>query len=158
MKMRLNKTVTFILALCLSALLLISCDAPGVKLLEDLLPPLTEKTTGYTVTESIVVTQMTTALSVEFSTPAEMEAFHQRLEGVKCVRDKEQAGEFLLYSITFFTKDSAETFYVVSDDVFVFDGYRYDIMRGGLDTVYLASLFPAPLTPEEVEEAASVEP
>ena len=140
--MRLNKTVIAIIALCLSALLLVSCDAPGVKLLEDMLPPLTEKTTGYTVTQSIVVTQLSTANSVEFSTPAEMEAFHQRLEGVKCVRDKEQTGELLLYSVTFFTKDAAETFYVVSDNVFVFDGYCYDVMRGGLDTVYLASLFP----------------
>ena len=156
--MRLNKIVIAIIALCLSALLLVSCDAPGVKLLEDLLPPLTEKTTGYTVTESIVVTQLATAESVEFSTPAEMEAFHQRLEGVKCVRDKEQAGEFLLYSITFFTKDSAETFFVVSDDVFIFDGYHYDIMRGGLDTVYLASLFPDTLTPEDIEAEAAVEP
>ncbi len=156
--MRLNKTITAIIALCLSALLLVSCDAPGVKLLEDLLPPLTEKTTGYTVTESIVVTQLSTAESVEFSTPAEMEAFHQRLEGVKCVRDKEKSDEFLLYSVTFFTKDMAETFYVVSDNVFILDGYHYDVMRGGLDTVYLASLFPDTLTPEDIEAEAAVEP
>lgn len=151
-EMKLNKTVIAIAALFLSALLLVSCDAPGVKLLEDMLPPLTEKTTGYTVTQSIVVTQLSTAESVEFSTPAEMEAFHQRLEGVKCVRDKEQAGELLLYSVTFFTAEAAETFYVVSDNVFIFDGYHYDVMRGGLDTVYLASLFPEIPAPAEDAE------
>ena len=88
--MRLNKIITAIIALCLSALLLAACDAPGVKYLEEMMPPLIEKTTGYTVTQSIVVTRLSTAESVEFSTPAEMEAFHQRLEGVKCIHDKER--------------------------------------------------------------------
>ena len=40
--MRLNKIITAIIALCLSALLLAACDAPGVKYLEEMMPPLTE--------------------------------------------------------------------------------------------------------------------
>ena len=56
------------------------------------------------------------------------------------------------YSVTFFTAESAETFYVVSDSVFVYDGERYDIMRGGLDTVYLDSLFPEIAAPAEDAE------
>lgn len=138
-----KKSILALIALCLAAVLLVSCDAPGVKLLDELLPPLTEKTTGYTVTQSIVVTRMATADSVEFTTPAEMETFHQYLEGIKCIREKERSDELFRYSITFFTADSAETLYVVSDKVFVYDGYHYDAMRGGIDTVYLENLFPA---------------
>ena len=46
----------------------------------------------------------------------------------------------------------------MSDDLLTFDGSRYDITRGGLDTVYLASLFPDTLTPEDIEAEAAVEP
>ena len=36
-----KKSILALIALCLAAVLLVSCDAPGVKLLDELLPPLT---------------------------------------------------------------------------------------------------------------------
>ena len=137
------KTLKTLAVLLLAVLLLISCDAPGVMLLDEQLPPLTEKTTDYTVTTSILVTRLSTEDTVEFTTPQEMDAFHQRLEGVKCIRDKNLSGLLARYTITFFTADSAETLFVVSEKDFILGEYHYEAMRGGIDTVYLESLFPA---------------
>ena len=146
------KKIIALISLTLAAVLLVSCDAPGVTVLDKLLPPLTEKTTGYTVTESIVVTRLSTGETVEFSTPAEMETFHQRLEGIKCIRDKNNAGEPVRYYITFFTSDAAETLSVVNEKDFFFGDYHYEAMRGGIDMVYLDSLFPAIPTPDAPAE------
>ena len=134
-----------LIPLLLAALLLfVSCDAPGVLLLEDQLPPLMEKTTDYTVTESIVVTKLDTGESVTFSAPKEMDTFHQRLEGVKCTRDKlkESADYYLEYSVDFVTADGTSTLFVgETGKHFVLDGYHYEALRGGMDMFYLAGLF-----------------
>ena len=140
-----KKIISFftLCALLLTASLLFSsCDAPGVYLIDELLPPLTEKATGYAVTTSILVTRLSTNESVEFTEPTELDVFHQRLEGVKCIRDKNLDGYLKRYAITFFTSDSAVTLYIVSDKDFIFEDYHYEAMRGGIDTVYLDSLFP----------------
>ncbi len=144
----LMKTLKIPAILLLAVLMLISCDAPGVMLLDEQLPPLTEKTTDYTVTTSILVTRLSTEETVEFTTPQEMDAFHQRLEGVKCIRDKNLSGLLARYTITFFTADSAETLFVVSEKDFILGEYHYEAMRGGIDTVYLESLFPAIAEPD----------
>ena len=154
-----KKTISIFTALLLTLgtlLLCASCDAPGVKLLDEQLPPLAEKTTGYAVTTAIAVTRMTTGDTVEFSTPTEVSAFHQRLEGVKCIRDKKVSGYVARYAVTFFTSDSAETFYICSDKDFIVGEYHYEAMRAGVDTVYLESLFP-PMPEVEVPEGTASE-
>ena len=146
------KKIIALISLTLAAVLLVSCDAPGVTVLDELLPPLTEKTTGYTVTESIVVTRLSTGESVEFTTPAEVETFHQRLEGIKCIRDKETADQPTRYYLTFFTAETAETLSVATEKDFYFGEYHYEAMRGGIDMVYLDSLFPAIPVPDAAAE------
>ena len=141
-KVVMQKRILTLISLLLAAVLLVSCDAPGVTVLDELLPPLTEKTTGYTVTQSIVVTRLSTDESVEFSTPAEMETFHQRLEGIKCIKDKDTSGLLPRYTITFFTSETAETVFVASEKDFIVGELHYEAMRGGIDMVYLDSLFP----------------
>ena len=152
-KVAMQKRILTVISLLLAAVLLVSCDAPGVVVLDELLPALTEKTTGYTVTRSIVVTRISTDESVEFSTPVEMETFHQRLEGIKCIKDKKTDGLLARYAITFFTADTAETLFVVSETDFIFEDVHYEAMRAGIDMVYLDSLFPS----IEVPDYASAE-
>ena len=152
-----QKTILLIISILLAAVLLASCDAPGVVVLDEQLPPLTEKTTGYTVTESIVVTRLSTAETVSFTTPTEMETFHQKMEGIKCVREKGANGLLPRYTITFFTAETAVTVTVLSEKNFLLGETYYEAMRGGMDMVYLDSLFPAVPTPDEVAEATAAE-
>ncbi len=147
------KKVRLTLCLALAALfilpLLVSCDAPGVVLLESLLPPLTEKTTGYTVTESIVVTETATGKTAVFSAPADMNTFHQQVEGIKCVKESASGDFDTPYTITFQTADKSVVLSVVTtpgiradkSTRFLVDGKRYDAVVGGVDLYYLAGLF-----------------
>ncbi len=146
--MRKNR-LPLLLALVLLLPMLAACDAPGVVLLESLLPPLTEKATGYTVTESIEVTETATGKTVSFSTPAEMNTFHQQVEGIKCVRESAKGTFDTPYEISFRTADKAAVLSVavtpgIREDKstrFFIDGKRYDAVVGGVDLFYLAGLF-----------------
>ena len=103
------------------------------------------------MTTSIVVTRLTTEESVEFTEPTAMDAFHQRLEGIKCISDKKTEGLLPRYTITFMTEEAAETLFVISDTEFILNDVHYEAMRGGIDTVYLESLFPAIVIPDTAE-------
>ena len=135
------KKIALLLSVLLTALFLVSCDAPGVILLDSLLPPLTEESTGYTVTESIVVTNLLTEASVTFSTPAEMNTLHMQLEGVKCIRNKDKTGMKPSFMITFITADAATSLYILDEKNYLLDDEHYEAMRSGVDMYYLNGLF-----------------
>ena len=135
------KRIAAILALLLAALFLVSCDAPGVTVLDKLFPPLIDTVTGYAVTTEIRVTKLTTGESVSFTTPAELNEFHLHLEGVKCIRDKKFDNIQPLYNIAFFTADSADSFDVCTEKDYIVGEYHYEAMRSGIDMLYLEGLF-----------------
>lgn len=135
------KKLCLLLALLFTALLLVSCDAPGVTVLDELMPPLTEKDTGYAVTTEIRVTKLTTGESVSFTEPTDLNTFHLHIEGIKCIRDKKFDDIQPLYNVAFFTSYSATSFDVCSSKDFIFEDYHYEAMRSGIDMLYLESLF-----------------
>ncbi|MBQ4350336.1 MAG: hypothetical protein II768_03695 [Clostridia bacterium] len=135
------KKIALILALLLAALFLSACDAPGVTVLDELMPPLTEKATGYAVTTEIRITKLTTGESVSFTEPADLNSVHMRFEGIKCIRDKKFDDIQPLYNVAFFTDTSADSFDVCTATDFIYGEYHYDAMRSGVDFVWLEGLF-----------------
>ena len=135
------KKFSLLLALLFIALFLASCDAPGVVLLDSLMPPLTEKATGYAVTTEIRITNLATGESVSFTEPADLNRVHPQFEGVKCIRDKKLDDLQPLYNVAFFTDYSADSFDVCASTDFIYNGYHYDAMRSGVDMLWLEGLF-----------------
>ena len=135
------KKIALLLALLFAALLLVSCDAPGVTVLDSLMPPLTEKATGYAVTTEIRITKLTTGESVSFTEPADLNRVHLQFEGIKCIRDKKFDDIQPLYNVAFFTESGADSFDVCTATDFIYGGYHYDAMRSGVDFLWLEGLF-----------------
>ena len=135
------KKIALFLALLFCAMLLVSCDAPGVTVLDSLFPPLTDTTTGYTVVTEIRVTKLITGETVSFTEPVEINNFHLRLEGIKCIRDKKFDEIQPLYNIAFFTADGIDSFDVCTEKDYIVGEYHYEAMRSGIDMMYLEGLF-----------------
>ncbi|MBR5367343.1 MAG: hypothetical protein IK132_13955 [Clostridia bacterium] len=135
------KKLALLLALLFAALLFVSCDAPGVILLDSLMPPLMEKTTGYAVTTEIRITKLTTGETVSFTEPADLNNVHLQFEGIKCIRDKKFDDIQPLYNVAFFTATSGDSFDVCTSTDFIYGEYHYDAMRSGVDFLWLEGLF-----------------
>ena len=135
------KRIALLLALLTVCLLLASCDAPGVTVRDSLMPPLTEKATGYPVTTEIRITKLTTGESVSFTEPADLNTVHMQFEGIKCIRDKKFDDIQPLYNVAFLTAESADSFDVCTATDFIYGGYHYDAMRSGVDFFWLEGLF-----------------
>ena len=134
-----KRVIAFVCAfICLA--ILSSCDAPGVYSLNDSLPPLIDSETQYPNVQSVDITN-SDGNTVTLVSSAEMDNIRMKFEGIKCVKEKSPEQSETLYTVTFNTNDGKYTISVISEDKLIIDGMAYDVLRGGADLFYLASLF-----------------
>lgn len=134
-----KRVIAFVCAfICLA--MLSSCDAPGVYSLDGSLPPLIDSETQYPYVQSVDVTN-SDGNTVTLVSSAEMDNIRMKFEGIKCVKEKSPEQSEILYTVTFNTNDGKYTISVISEDKLIIDGVAYDVLRGGADLFYLASLF-----------------
>ena len=134
-----KRVIAFVCAfICLA--ILSSCDAPGVYSLNDSLPPLIDSETQYPYVQSVDITK-SDGNTVTLVSSAEMDNIRMKFEGIKCVKEKSPEPSEILYTVTFNTNDGKYTISVISEDKLIIDGVAYDVLRGGADLFYLASLF-----------------
>lgn len=134
-----KRVIAFVCAfICLA--MLSSCDAPGVYSLNDSLPPLIDSETQYPYVQSVDVTN-SAGNTVTLVSSGEMDNIRMKFEGIKCVKEKSSEPSEILYTVTFNTNDGEYTISVISEDKLIIDGVTYDVLRGGADLFYLASLF-----------------
>ncbi|MBQ8185351.1 MAG: hypothetical protein IJ037_00585 [Clostridia bacterium] len=131
-----------ILILLLSAaLFLASCGTPGVYLLDDHLPELIDPSTQYPYTEKITVTQCSTGKVLEYTEGSDHDLIRMRLEGIRCIREKDTGALTPLYTIEFTTTDGTVTLHIASEYDYILDGYVYEAMRSSVDLLYFDGLF-----------------
>lgn len=134
-----KRVIAFVCAfICLA--ILSSCDAPGVYSLDGSLPPLIDSETQYPYVQSVDVTN-SDGNTVTLVSSGEMDNIRMKFEGIKCVKEKSPEPSEILYTVTFNTNDGEYTISVISEDKLIIDGVAYDVLRGGADLFYLASLF-----------------
>lgn len=134
-----KRVIAFVCAfICLA--MLSSCDAPGVYSLDGSLPPLIDSETQYPYVQSVDVTN-SDGNTVTLVSSGEMDNIRMKFEGIKCVKEKSPEQSETLYTVTFNTNDGEYTISVISEDKLIIDGVAYDVLRGGADLFYLASLF-----------------
>ena len=134
-----KRVIAFVCAfICLA--MLSSCDAPGVYSLDGSLPPLIDSETQYPYVQSVDVTN-SDGNTVTLVSSAEMDNIRMKFEGIKCVKEKSPEPSEILYTVTFNTNDGKYMISVISEDKLIIDGVAYDVLRGGADLFYLASLF-----------------
>lgn len=134
-----KRVIAFVCAfICLA--ILSSCDAPGVYSLNDSLPPLIDSETQYPYVQSVDITN-SDGNTVTLVSSGEMDNIRMKFEGIKCVKEKSSEQSETLYTVTFNTNDGKYTISVISEDNLIIDGVTYDVLRGGADLFYLASLF-----------------
>lgn len=134
-----KRVIAFVCAfICLA--MLSSCDAPGVYSLNDSLPPLIDSETQYPYVQSVDITN-SDGNTVTLVSSGEMDNIRMKFEGIKCVKEKSPEQSETLYTVTFNTNDGKYTISVISEDKLIIDGVAYDVLRGGADLFYLASLF-----------------
>ena len=134
-----KRVIAFVCAfICLA--ILSSCDAPGVYSLNDSLPPLIDSETQYPYVQSVDITN-SDGNTVTLVSSAEMDNIRMKFEGIKCAKEKSSEQSETLYTVTFNTNDGEYTISVISEDKLIIDGVAYDVLRGGADLFYLASLF-----------------
>lgn len=134
-----KRVIAFVCAfICLA--MLSSCDAPGVYSLDGSLPPLIDSETQYPYVQSVDVTN-SDGNTVTLVSSGEMDNIRMKFEGIKCVKEKSSEQSETLYTVTFNTNDGKYTISVISEDKLIIDGVAYDVLRGGADLFYLASLF-----------------
>ena len=134
-----KRVIAFVCAfICLA--ILSSCDAPGVYSLNDSLPPLIDSETQYPYVQSVDITN-SDGNTVTLVSSGEMDNIRMKFEGIKCVKEKSSEQSETLYTVTFNTNDGEYTISVISEDKLIIDGVTYDVLRGGADLFYLASLF-----------------
>lgn len=134
-----KRVIAFVCAfICLA--ILSSCDAPGVYSLNDSLPPLIDSETQYPYVQSVDITN-SDGNTVTLVSSGEMDNIRMKFEGIKCVKEKSPEPSEILYTVTFNTNDGKYTISVISEDKLIIDGVAYDVLRGGADLFYLASLF-----------------
>lgn len=134
-----KRVIAFVCAfICLA--MLSSCDAPGVYSLDGSLPPLIDSETQYPYVQSVDVTN-SAGNTVTLVSSGEMDNIRMKFEGIKCVKEKSSEQSETLYTVTFNTNDGKYTISVISEDKLIIDGVAYDVLRGGADLFYLASLF-----------------
>ena len=134
-----KRVIAFVCAfICLA--MLSSCDAPGVYSLDGSLPPLIDSETQYPYVQSVDITN-SDGNTVTLVSSAEMDNIRMKFEGIKCVKEKSPEQSEILYTVTFNTNVGKYTISVISEDKLIIDGVTYDVLRGGADLFYLASLF-----------------
>ena len=129
--------------LVISALLALSgCGSFKVYQMNDILPPLVDITTQYPYTEKITVTECSSGKSLEFTEGADHDMIRMRFEGIQAIREKPKSDDPApLFDIVFTTTDSTVAISVLSEYAFLYDGYKYEILRSGIDLIYFENLF-----------------
>lgn len=130
----------FLSVILLSVMVLTGCGSLTTYDLGELIPELWDITTQYPYTEKITVTDCTNGTVLEFTDSSDMSNIRMQLEGIACIREKEE-GTAPLYEITFHTTAGTESIEILSEYYYMFGGYRYNAVGAGVDLIYLAGLF-----------------
>lgn len=129
-----------ILLLALTAVLC-SCTTPGVYILDENLPVLIDPSTQYPYTEKITVTDHASGKVLEFTDGISHDQIRMRLEGIRCIREKDDGSYPLLYTVEFTTTEGIVTLGIASEYDYILNGYHYEAMRSSVDLFYFAGLF-----------------
>lgn len=132
-----RKIISVILLL---SLLLVGCGSLKSYDLGELIPELWDITTQYPNTQKITVTDCASGESVEFTDDGDMSNIRMQLEGIVCIREKEE-GTSPMYEIRFQTKSGVTTLEILSEYYYMLDGYRYNAVGNGVDLMFFAGLF-----------------
>ncbi len=140
--MKRTRFITVFAAVIICAVLLSSCDAPGVYLIDDQLPKLTDSATGYALVTSARITELSSGDIAELTEINDIERLRMNLEGIKCIRERDDEREPYAYTIEFLDGDKTVfEMKVCDDDDYIIDGYHYEAMYSGVDMFYLRSFF-----------------
>ena len=131
---------TLILLLSL-VILLTACGTPGVYILDENLPVLIDPTTQYPYTEKITVTDHASGKVLEYTDGISHDQIRMRLEGIHCIREKDDGTHTPLYTVEFTTTEGIVTLGIASEYDYILDGYHYEAMRSSVDLFYFAGLF-----------------
>ena len=97
-----------VLLLALAAVLC-SCTTPGIYILDENLPVLIDPSTQYPYTEKITVTDHASGKVLEFTDGISHDQIRMRLEGIRCIREKDDGSYQLLYTVEFTTTEGIVT-------------------------------------------------
>lgn len=129
--------------LCLAVVLMLVLSACSMKtyLSTALLPELVDETTGKQVLLSATVTETASGNSVTL-TGGDLSGLLLNLENMECIRGKTDAGETVLYRISFVLAEGmAEDWLIYNKVAFSVGEYRYSSIRGSVDLYFLGQLF-----------------
>lgn len=129
-----------ILAFALT-MVLCSCMTPGVYILDENLPVLIDPTTQFPYTEKITVTDHSTDKVLEYTDGVSHNQIRMRLEGIHCIREKDDGSYTPVYTVEFTTTEGTVTLGIASEYDYILDGYHYEAMRSSVDMLYFAGLF-----------------
>lgn len=133
-----KRTLLLLLAL---AIFMVSCGTPGVYLLDDYLPVLIDPSTQYPYTEKITVTNCSTGAVLAFTDGSSHDLIRMRLEGIQCMRSKDDGSLTPLYTVEFTTTEGVVTLHIASEYDYILDGYHYEALRSSVDLLYFDGLF-----------------
>ena len=131
---------TMILLLSLT-ILMTACGTPGVYVLDEYLPVLIDPATQYPYTEKITVTETATGKVLEYTEGTDHDRIRMRLEGIQCIREKDDGSYTPVYTVAFTTTEGVVTVGIASEYDFILDGYHYEAMRSSADLYFFAGLF-----------------
>jgi len=120
---------------------LCSCMTPGVYILDENLPVLIDPATQYPYTEKITVTDHASGKVLEYTDGISHDQIRMRLEGIRCIREKDDGSYTPLYTVEFTTTEGVVTLGIASAYDYILDGYHYEAMRSSVDLFYFAGLF-----------------
>lgn len=133
-----KRILTVLLAMMV---LLTACGTPGVYILDESLPVLIDPTTQYPYTEKITVTDHASGKVLEYTDGTSHDQIRMRLEGIRCIREKDDGSYTPLYTVEFTTTEGVVTLGIASAYDYILDGYHYEAMRSSVDLFYFAGLF-----------------
>lgn len=142
-----HRRIAIFMLLALTLLLFTGCRAYS---LTDELPPLIDPQTQLPKVTAISVTRASDGAVVTLTETADLNTMMLQLDGIRGSKTKEELTRFtktypILYTITFFVGDSAEpVLYVCGTEEFYRSDYSWLAVRGGVDLLYLESLFAQP--------------
>lgn len=122
-------------------MMLCSCMTPGVYILDENLPVLIDPTTQYPYTEKITVTEHATGKVLEYTDGISHDQIRMRLEGIHCIREKDDGTYTPVYTVEFTTTEGIVTLGIASEYDYILNGYHYEAMRSSVDMLYFAGLF-----------------
>ena len=126
-------------------LLLTGCQAYT---LTDELPVLIDTQTQLPEITAIEVTRAADGCAVTLTEIGDLNNMMLQVDGIRGTKAKEEITRFtetypVLYTVVFCKEDVAlSTLYICGEEEFYLNGYSWLAVRGGMDLLYLNSLFP----------------